>query len=69
MHYDTGNSGQAKADKIKFSLENLSLDLNIFMAWTGKEGCDGPGNMSANYQGATAIAQHWNCMSIVQLKT
>ena len=51
---DTGTSGQAIADKIKFTLEKLTLDLNNLR---GQE-YDGAGNMSGKYRGAAAIIQH-----------
>ena len=41
---DTGTSGQAIADKIKFTLEKLTLDLNNLRG----QGYDGAGNMSGN---------------------
>ena len=51
---DTGTSGQAIADKIKFTLEKLTLDLNDIRG----QGTDGAGNMSGKYRGAAAIIQH-----------
>ena len=50
---DTGTSGQAIADKIKFTLEKLTLDLNDLRG----QGYDWAGNMSGKY-GAEAIIQH-----------
>ena len=54
MLCDTGTSGKAIADKIKFTLEKLKLDLNNFRG----QGYDGAGNMSGKYRGAAAIIQH-----------
>ena len=54
MLCDTGTSGQAIADKIKFTLEKLTLDLNNLR---GQE-YDGAGNMSGKNIGAAAIIQH-----------
>ena len=51
---DTGTSGQAIADKIKFTLEKLTLDLSDLWG----QGYDGAGNMSGKYRGAAAIIQH-----------
>ena len=51
---DTGTSGQAIADKIKFTLEKLTLDLNDLRG----QGYDGAGNMSGKYREAAAIIQH-----------
>ena len=51
---DTGTSRQAIADKIKFTLEKLTLDLNDLRG----QGYDGAGNMSGKYRGAAAIIQH-----------
>ena len=51
---DTGTSGQAIADKIKFTLEKLTFDLNDLWG----QGYDGAGNMSGKYRGAAAIIQH-----------
>ena len=47
MLCDTSTSGQAIADKIKFTLEKLTLDLNDFRG----QGNDGAGNMSGNMSG------------------
>ena len=44
---DTGTSGQAIAEKIKFTLEKLTLDLNDLRG----QGYGGPGNMSVKYRG------------------
>ena len=54
MLCDTGTSGQVIADKIKFTLEKLTLDLNDLRG----QGYDGEGNMSGKYRGAAAIIQH-----------
>ena len=54
MLCDTGTSGQAIADKIKFTLEKLTLDLNDLRG----QGYDGEGNMPGKYRGAAAIIQH-----------
>ena len=51
---DTGPSGQAIADKIKFTLEKLTLDLKDLRG----QGYDGEGNMSGKYRGDAAIIQH-----------
>ena len=51
---DTGTSGQAMADKIKFTLEKLTLDLNDLRG----QGYNGAGNMSVKYKGAAAIIKH-----------
>ena len=51
MLCDTSISGQAIADKIKFTLEKLTLDLNDLRG----QGYDGAGNMSGEYSGAAAI--------------
>ena len=51
---DTSTSGQAIADKIKFTLEKLTLDLNNLSG----QGYDGASNMSDKYRGAAAIIQH-----------
>ena len=51
---DTGTSGQAIADKIKFTLEKLTLGLNDLQG----QGYNGAGNMSGKYRGAAAIIQH-----------
>ena len=44
---DTGISGQAIADKIKFTLEKLTLDLSDLRG----QGYDWAGNMSGKYRG------------------
>ena len=54
MLCDTGTSGQAIADKIKFTLEKLTLDLNDLR----EQGHDGAGNMSGKYREAADIIQH-----------
>ncbi len=54
---DTGTSRQAIADKIKFTLEKLTLDLNDLRG-QGYDGYDGSGNMSGKNRGVTAIIQH-----------
>ena len=54
MLCDTSTSGQAIADKIKFTLEKLTLDLSDLRG----QGYDGAGNMSGKYRGAAAIIQH-----------
>ena len=51
---DTGTSGQAIADKIKFTLEKLTLDLNDLRG----QGYDRAGNISCKYRGAAVIIQH-----------
>ena len=51
---DTGTSGHAIADKIKFTLEKLTLDLNDLRG----QGHDGAGNMSGKYRAAAAIIKH-----------
>ena len=45
---------RAIADKIKFTLEKHTLDLNDLRG----QGYDGPGNMSGKYGGNAAIFQH-----------
>ena len=52
--WETGTSGQAIADNTKFTLENLTLDLNVLRG----QGYDGAGNISGKYRGAAAIVQH-----------
>ena len=54
MLCDTCTSGQAIADKIKFTLEKLKLDLNDLRG----QGYDGAGNMSGKHRGAATIIQH-----------
>ena len=51
---DTDTSGQAIADKIKFTLERLTVDLNDLRG----QGYDRAGNMSGKYRGVAAIIQH-----------
>ena len=51
---DTVTSGHAIADKIKFTLEKLTLDLNDLRG----QRYDGADNMSGKYRGAAAIIQH-----------
>ena len=51
---ETSSSGQAIADKIKFTLEKLTLDLNDLQG----QGYDGAGNMSGKYRVAAAIIKH-----------
>ena len=51
---DTGTSGQAIADKIKFTLEMLTHDFNDLRG----QGYDGAGNMSGKYRASAAISQH-----------
>ena len=51
---DASISGQAIADKIKFTLEKFTLVLNDLQG----QGYDGADNMSGKYRGAAAIIQH-----------
>ena len=51
---DTSTSGQAIADKIKFTLEKHTLDLNDLRG----QRYDGAGNMPGKYRGAAVIIQH-----------
>ena len=53
MLCDSGTPGQAIADKIKFTLEKLTLDL-----YFRGQGYDRAGNMSGKYRVAAAIIQH-----------
>ena len=51
---DIGTSGQAIADKTKFTLEKFTLYLNDLRG----QGYDEAGNMPGKYSGAAAIFQH-----------
>ena len=52
--WEAGTSGQAIADKTKFTWEKLTLDLNDLLG----QGYDGTGNMYGKYRRAAAITQH-----------